>query len=147
MISIISEPSGTGRLAVIFFSPTNERPVYTHVQHPFRLQLSDCVKQQVVPQQKPEEGSKYTLDLGMLANCMYMSVRFSGIRGLLVAEATSHIVLDEKRLPSSRPATSFPAGHIFTEDDYWPLQKSKADVSKKQIPLLFFAVLFASPKY
>ena len=151
MISIISQPpAGTGKLAVIFFSPRTEKIYSVEIaQKRVYQHCSMCVLRQVHSgkQQKPKEGSMYTLDLTVLARCM--SNQNLGLRGLLVAEATSHIVLDEKRVPSSRPAGCFCSGHVFADDRLKPLSNTKAaredNVDPKQIPPLFLAVLFAPP--
>ena len=157
-MSITSKRSaGTGILAVIFFSPRNEK---RYDGGPGRLsslagQCGRCVLEQVKHQQQPKgEGSMYTLDLAMLADCM--SKKVSGLRGLLVAAAASSNFLAGRTECcegpqnafefKSRPATSFPVGHVFAYNDFQPLKLSKNFIYWRQIPTLFFAILLAPPR-
>ena len=152
----MSVTSGTGRLAVIFFNPSNEG-LYQgkSMIRSLSVQCSKCVLPQVMQQQKPVGvGSMYTLDLAELANCMSKELR--GLRGLLVAESKSHILFvggttyrKGTKAFELRPAASIPSGHIFAYNGFQPLKTSKEAnagiVDYERIPPLFYAVLLAPP--
>ena len=116
-------------MAVIFFCPSNEGLYEGDMSKSAGQRCGKCVLQQVKEQQEPEgEGSMYTLDLAVLANCM-SNLLFA--RSLVVAKAKSQILLAGDVEFEFRPATSFPSGHVFVNKEFQPLATSKEAIKFK----------------